>query len=54
MLCTSLSGVWLKYCGDVMKKDCNKEGLVMTKEGNEDFENSTKCWIMIILMMMLK
>ena len=26
-----------------MKKYFNKE-LVMTKEGNEDFENSTKCW----------
>ena len=33
-----------KYCGDVMKKHFNKE-LVMTKEDNEDFENSTKCWI---------
>ena len=27
-----------------MKKHFNKE-LVMTKEGNEDFENSNKCWI---------
>ena len=27
-----------------MKKNLNKE-LVMTKEDNEDFENSTKCWI---------
>ena len=27
-----------------MKKHFNKE-LVMTKEGNEDFENSAKCWI---------
>ena len=26
------------------KKHLNKE-LVMTKEGNEDFKNSTKCWI---------
>ena len=33
-----------KYCSDVMKKHFNKE-LVMTKEDNEDFENSTKCWI---------
>ena len=34
----------IKYCGDVMKKDFNKE-LVMTKTDNEDFKNSTKCWI---------
>ena len=27
-----------------MKKHCNKE-LLMSKEDNEDFENSTKCWI---------
>ena len=27
-----------------MKKYFNKE-LVMTKEDNEDFENSSKCWI---------
>ena len=27
-----------------MKKHFNKE-LMMTKEGNEDFENSAKCWI---------
>ena len=33
-----------KYCDDVMKKHFDKE-LVMTKEDNEDFENSTKCWI---------
>ena len=33
-----------KYYSDVMKKCFNKE-LVMTKKGNEDFENSTKCWI---------
>ena len=33
-----------KYCSDVMRKYFNKE-LVMTKEGNEDFKNSTKCWI---------
>ena len=30
-----------KYCCDVMEK---KE-LLMTKEDDEDFENSTKCWI---------
>ena len=33
-----------KYCSEVMKKHFNKE-LVMTKEDDEDFENSTKCWI---------
>ena len=33
-----------KYCSDVMKRDFNKE-LVTTKKDNEDFENSTKCWI---------
>ena len=33
-----------KYCSDVMKKHFNKE-LVMTKEDNEYFKNSTKCWI---------
>ena len=33
-----------KYCGDVMKKNLNKK-LVMTKKDNEDFKNSTKCWI---------
>ena len=33
-----------KYCSDVMKNHFNKE-LLMTKEDNENFENSTKCWI---------
>ena len=33
-----------KYCIEVMKKHFNKE-LVMTKENNENFNNSTKCWI---------
>ena len=33
-----------KYCHKVMKKHFNKE-LVMTKEDNEGFKNSTKCWI---------
>ena len=33
-----------KYCSDVMKKHFNKE-LAITKEDNEDFKNSTKCWI---------
>ena len=32
------------YCSDVMKKYF-KEELVMTETENEDFENSTKCWI---------
>ena len=30
-----------QYCSDVMKKHFNKE-LVMIKENNEDFKNSTK------------
>ena len=29
---------------DLMKKHFNKD-LVMTKEDNENFEHSTKCWI---------
>ena len=33
-----------KYCNEVMKKQFNKE-LVMTKEDNKDFKNSTECWI---------
>ena len=33
-----------KYCNRMMKKHFNKE-LVMTKEGDENFESSTKCWI---------
>ena len=33
-----------EYCNHVMKNHFNKE-LVMTKEHNEDFEKSTKCWI---------
>ena len=33
-----------KYCSDVKRKHINKE-LVMTKEGNENFKNSTKCWV---------
>ena len=33
-----------KYCSEVIKKHFNKE-LVMVKEDNEDFKNSTKCWI---------
>ena len=33
-----------RYCSDVFKKYFNKK-LVQTKKDNEDFENSTKCWI---------
>ena len=33
-----------KYFSDVIKKHFNKE-LVMTKNDNEDFKNSTKSWI---------
>ena len=33
-----------KYCSAAMKKHFNKE-LVITKKDNEDFKNSTKCWI---------
>ena len=36
-----------QYCGDVMVKHFNKE-LVMPKEDNEDFENSTSCWIIVM------
>ena len=32
------------YTGILKKKKINKE-LLTTKEGNEDFENFTKCWI---------
>ena len=33
-----------KYCNNVMKKNFNKELMITTKD-NEDFENSTKCWM---------
>ena len=33
-----------KYCSELMKKHFNKK-IVMTKEDDEDFENSTNCWI---------
>ena len=33
-----------EYFSDVMKKHFNKEPAI-TKEDNEDFKNSTKCWI---------
>ena len=33
-----------KHCSGVIKKHFNKE-LVTTKEENENFENSNKCWI---------
>ena len=34
----------IEYCSDVIKKHFNKEP-VITKEDNEDFENSTKCLV---------
>ena len=40
------------YCSDLIKKYFNKE-LVMTKEGNEDFKNSSKCWICDIMLMVI-
>ena len=33
-----------KPCNDMMKKKFNKV-LVITKEDNESFKNSTKCWV---------
>ena len=46
-----------RFCSDVMKKHFDKE-LLMTKEDNEDFKQSTKCYndslTMIMLIMMLK
>ena len=33
-----------KYSNEVIKNHFNTE-LVMTKEDNKDFKNSTKCWI---------
>ena len=42
--CTSSVIEESKYCSDVMEKYFSKE-LVMSKKNNEDFENSTKCWI---------
>ena len=33
-----------KYYSDVMKKNFDKN-LVVTKKNDQDFENSTKCWI---------
>ena len=34
----------INYCSDVMKNNFNKN-IVMNKKDNENFENSTKCWI---------
>ena len=45
-----------RFCSDVMKKHFDKE-LVMTKEDNEDFKQSTKCHndsLTMIMLMMLK
>ena len=33
-----------KYCSEMMKEHFNKE-LVVTKENNQDFKNTAKCWI---------
>ena len=33
-----------RYCSEVIKKLLKKD-LLMTKEDNEDFKNSTKCWV---------
>ena len=41
---TANSGITPWYCCNVMKKHFNKE-LAMTKTDDQDFENSTKCWI---------
>ena len=45
----------IKYCTDIVKKQFNDK-LVMTKEDNEDFENSENIGfaIMFSLMVMLK
>ena len=45
-----------RFCSDVMKKHFHKE-LLMTKERNEDFKQSTKCHndsLTMIMLMMLK
>ena len=35
-----------KYCSDVIKKHFNKTfKLVITKDSNNNFNNSTKCWV---------
>ena len=34
-----------KYCTNMMKKLFNKELVMIKEDDNEDFENSTKCWI---------
>ena len=41
-----------KYCSDLMDKDFNKE-LVMTRIHDEGFQNFTKCWIVIMIMLMV-
>ena len=33
-----------KYCSEVIKNNFKKE-LAMAKEDNENFNNSSKCWI---------
>ena len=34
-----------KYCKEEMKKCFNKKFVITKEEDDEDFENSTKCWI---------
>ena len=33
-----------KFCSDIMRRHFNKE-IVLTEKDNENFKNSTKCWI---------
>ena len=40
------------YCSNAMEKFLKKD-LVIIKEDNEDFENSTKCSFLIMLMLMV-
>ena len=34
-----------KYCKEEMKKYFNKKFVITKEDDDEDFENSTKCWI---------
>ena len=34
-----------KYCQEEMKKYFNKKFVITKEDDDEDFENSTKCWI---------
>ena len=42
-----------KYCANIMEKHFHKE-FMMTKEDDEDFENSTKLWFVIMFMLRVK